>query len=451
MISRIRRPGVKEHFPGAVSHRPCASLRKVLPRLPRHLARLRFLATFAILALLATAPALAADLPLLRSLSAPYFTADVVVSMDSTARSSVGVTFTVPYSELNWTRTAAGFGAGVGFSIVFTPDRRGRLYGDSWERRVLIQEYAQTRSPRNNMVVTRKFDLPPGRYNVRLKVRDLGSDIESEAGDRISLLDLSKVPVGFADLQLGFVDTLGAFTVLPTRRFGMNIEDFAARVMSFDRRPGEWPRRLALHYRVVDETSNVLTEGDTTVTLTRPADAVLLRPAHMDLFIGSYVLEVERVEGKSRWRTSRSFEVEESGPPHGRDYNQMLEALAYIAPSEEVDAMRNLGPADQVAAWERFWRRRDPTPDTGRNEYQIEFFRRLRYADKHFSGFGPGWRSDMGRIYIRYGPPDQIEQRSASSTTPTVEIWFYNQPYHRFVFADREGFGRFTLVQPSGE
>lgn len=401
--------------------------------------------------LFATAEARAADLPLLRSLQAPYFTADVVVSMDSTARSSVGVTFTVPYAELNWTRAGAGYGAGVGFSIAFEPKRRGRLYGDSWERRVLIEAYDQTRSPRNNLVVTRKFDLPPGRYKVRLRVRDLSSEQESEAGDRLNVEDLARVPVGFADLQLGFADSAGAFTTLPTRRFGANIEDFNARIVAFDRRPGEWPRQLALHYRVVDETSNILTQGDTTVTLAHSAEAVLLHPAHMDLFIGSYVLEVERVEGKSRWRTSRSFEVEESGPPHGRDFTQMLEALAYIANSEEVDAMRNLGPADQVAAWERFWRRRDPTPDTGRNEYQIEFFRRLRYADKNFSGFGPGWRSDMGRIYVRYGPPDQIEQRAASSTTPQVEVWSYNQPYHRFVFADREGFGRYTLIQPSGE
>ncbi len=403
------------------------------------------------IALLAAAHAGAADLPLLRSFAPPFFSADVVVSMDSTARASVGVTFTVPYSELNWTRTPAGYGAGAGFSIVFEPDSRERLYGDSFERRVLIERYEQTRSPRNNLLVTRKFDLPPGRYKVRLRVRDLGSDLESEASDRLSLQDLSRVPVGFADLQLGVVDSSGAFTVMPTRRFGLNAEDFAVRVVAFDRRAGEWPRRLQLHYRVLDESGTPHAQGDTTVTQARSADAITLVPARMDLFIGSYVIEVERVEGKSRWRTSRSFEVEESGPPRGRDFAQMLDALAYIASPEEVDGMRNLSPADQVAAWERFWRRRDPTPETARNEYQIEFFRRLHYADQHFSGFGPGWRSDMGRIYVRYGPPDQIEQRAASSTTPQLELWFYNQPYHRFVFADREGFGRYTLVQPSGE
>ena len=57
----------------------------------------------------------------------------------------------------------------------------------------------------------------------------------------------------------------------------------------------------------------------------------------------------------------------------------------------------------------------------------------------------------MGRIYIRYGPPDQVEQRQPSATTPGLEIWYYNQPYRRLVFMDREGFGRFTLTNPPAE
>lgn len=445
MVSRIRPPGVKEHFPVAASRGPCASLPAVQPF------RAGILVLTLLVASFASAPARAADLPLLRSIQPPFFSADVVVSMDSTARASVGVTFTVPYSELNWSKTAQGYGAGAGFSIVFEPSGRERLFGDSFERRVLIERYPDTRSPRNNLLVKRTFELPPGRYKVRLRVRDLGSDLESEASDRLQLQDLSRVPVGFSDLQLGVFDSAGTFQVLPTRRYGLNTEDMGVRVMAFDRRPGEWPRSVKLHWRVVDDNGTQFAQGDTAVTVSRQAEAITLRPAGAELFIGDYSFELERVEAKSRWRTSRSFDVEESGPPRGRDFVQILDALAYIAESAEVDAMRNLTPEQQLAAWERFWRRRDPTPETVRNEYQIEFFRRLRYADKHFAGFGPGWRSDMGRIYVKFGPPDQIEQRQASSTTPQLELWFYNQPYHRFVFADREGFGRFTLVQPSGE
>jgi GWxTD domain-containing protein len=202
---------------------------------------------------------------------------------------------------------------------------------------------------------------------------------------------------------------------------------------------------------VLDDLGNVTLQGDTAIALTQQAQPLVVRPSGPSLFIGDYTLELDRVEGKSRWRAARSFEVEESGPPHGKEFDQILEALSYIAPADEVDSMRKLSPAKQAEAWERFWRRRDPTPDTPRNEFQIEFFRRLRYATEHFQGFGLGWRSDMGRIYIRYGPPESIEQHPASSVTAATEVWTYSQPVRRFVFVDPEGFGHYTLALPSSE
>ena len=195
----------------------------------------------------------------------------------------------------------------------------------------------------------------------------------------------------------------------------------------------------------------VMRQGDTTVTASRPVEPVVIQPQPGDLFIGGYSIELELREGKTGWRTSRGFEVEESGPPRGREFDQILEALAYIASDAEVNAMRGHSEAEEAELWEAFWRRRDPTPETVRNEYQIEFFRRLRYANQHFQGFGAGWRSDMGRIYIKFGAPDQVEQQAATSVNPPLEVWYYNQPYHRFIFEDREGFGRYTLRQPSGE
>ena len=51
----------------------------------------------------------------------------------------------------------------------------------------------------------------------------------------------------------------------------------------------------------------------------------------------------------------------------------------------------------------------------------------------------------MGRIYVKFGAPDQIETHPASSQIGVVELWHYGRPYRRFVFEDREGFGRYVL------
>jgi GWxTD domain-containing protein len=426
----------------------CASVRRVRPiPLKSALNAIGLVAVF----LLAPAVAGALDTPTLRAMQPPFFSADVSVTIDTLAHPSVSVTITVPYAELNWSSVAAGYAAGAGFTVELDPVRGDRLFGDTWEKRLTIASYAATHSSRSNLIVQRSFEMPPGRYRVRVHVRDIGSDRESEAQDQLVLEDLSRVPVGFADLLLGVVDSSATWTPVPTRVFGYNTDRLGARVMACDRRPGPWPRQVNLHYRVLDSGSDVVRQGDTTLTQVQQAQPLVVSPVRGSLFVGDYTLEIERIEGRARWRTTRSFEVEESGPPRGKEFTQMLEALAYIATSEEVDAMRNLSPEQQAAAWERFWSRRDPTPDTPRNEFFVEFFRRLHYASEHFQGFGAGWRSDMGRIYIRYGPPDTIEQHPASASTPAAELWSYNQPYRRFVFFDREGFGRYTLAQPSTE
>lgn len=427
----------------------CASVRPVLPALAR--SAIRPAAALLAAGLTATAALAAADLSPLRSAQPPLFTADVSVAIDSTARSSVEVTFTLPYGELTWNKVALGYAAGAGFSVAFEPANRRRLYGDSWERRLLVENFDATRNLRNQLVVHRSFQVPPGRYKVRVRVRDVSSEIESEAEDALVLEDLGKVPVGFSDLELGQGDSTSRFVQNATRRFTDGASGLTARAVLLDRRPGDWPRRALLHWRISEASADAIHEGDTTLVLRQPVQAIELRPQVPELFIGDYVFEVERVEGKSRWRTSRSFEVEESGPPRGKEYAQILEALSYIADQAEIDAMRNVPEDGQAEAWQRFWERRDPTPESPVNENLIEFYRRLRYATRHFQGIGPGWRSDMGRIYIRYGPPDQIETQPGSASMPALEIWYYHQPYHRFLFADREGFGRFTLLNPGAE
>ena len=396
------------------------------------------------------------DLPPLRAPGPPAFTADLLISLDADGRPSLGVNISLAYRELQWVElktegSRPRYGARVDLTVVFEPIRGGELKGDLWERRLVVPTFSMTRSPRAALVERRTFQVPPGPYRCRVIVRDLGAGTESVAEQRVEVPDYSKIPVGFADLELGVADSSSQFRPVPTRLFGLEVRQLAARAVLFDRRPGNWPRRYRFRCRITDETGEELVAGPVEVTINRSAEPVIVRPPSSDLFLGNYVFELELVERSSRWRVSRSFEVEESGSPRGREFERMLEPLAYIARPEEIDRLRNLPPERQDEGWQEFWKRRDPTPDTPRNEALVEFIRRVRHAERTFQGFGPGWRSDMGRIYIKYGPADQVESRPASSSTPQLEIWYYSNPYRRFVFGDREGFGRFVLLDPALE
>jgi GWxTD domain-containing protein len=406
------------------------------------------------LATLGISAAWGAEIPPIRSEHPPDFSADFALSLDSQGRPAIGVSIAIPYQGLQWLRlTPEGerYGANLELSVVFQPHRSGPLHGQIWQRQVVVAGFEATRAPRATLLERRALDLLPDRYKVTVKVRDLDAETESKAEQTVVVPDYSRVPVGFGDLELGVVDSLGSFRSIPNRIFGGEVKDLAARAALFDRRAGAWPRVYDFRYRVLDDAGTALSAGKTRATVEHSADPVIVPAGGKDLFLGHYVMEVELVDGHSRWRVERSFEVEESGPPRGADFERMLEPMGYIASADEIQHLRQL-PADQQArGWEEFWRRRDPTPDTPRNEAMIEFIRRVQYAERHFQWYGPGWRSDMGRIYIRYGPPAQIESRPSTATSPQLEIWSYDNPFRRFVFGDREGFGRYTLLSPLGE
>ena len=115
------------------------------------------------------------------------------------------------------------------------------------------------------------------------------------------------------------------------------------------------------------------------------------------------------------------------------------EDVAYIITEEERAAFKRLSTAEEQENFiEQFWLRRDPTPDTAENEFKEEHYRRIAYANERFASGIPGWKTDRGRIYIMYGPPDEIESHPSGGTyqrpfeegggttqTYPFEIWRY--------------------------
>ncbi len=86
------------------------------------------------------------------------------------------------------------------------------------------------------------------------------------------------------------------------------------------------------------------------------------------------------------------------------------EDVVYIITDEEKQAFKRLKTDEERQQFvEQFWMRRDPTPDTEENEYKEEHYRRIAYANDHYASGIPGWKTDRGMIYIKYGAPDEID------------------------------------------
>jgi len=102
----------------------------------------------------------------------------------------------------------------------------------------------------------------------------------------------------------------------------------------------------------------------------------------------------------------------------GKTYKKWLdEDVVWIITDDERRAFKQLSNDEERDQFiEAFWQRRDPTPDTEENEFKEEHYRRIEYANEHFAAGIPGWKTDRGRIYIMYGPADEIDAHPSGGT-----------------------------------
>ncbi len=135
-------------------------------------------------------------------------------------------------------------------------------------------------------------------------------------------------------------------------------------------------------------------------------------------------------------------------------YKKWLEdEVLYIISDNEREVFENLRTDQEREDFiQAFWRRRDPTPGTPFNEFREEHYRRLEYADKHFFEGKPGRKTDRGRVYIMFGPPDFFETNPGGGrgflfnpSGPTAEfpseVWTY-----RHIPGLKERIGRVDFI-----
>jgi GWxTD domain-containing protein len=152
-------------------------------------------------------------------------------------------------------------------------------------------------------------------------------------------------------------------------------------------------------------------------------------------------------------------------------YKKWLEEeVPYIITDEERSAFLQLQTNEEREQFiEAFWQRRNPDPDSVENTFKEEHYRRIAYANERFSSGIPGWRTDRGRIYIMWGPPDEteshtqgeiydrpIEEGGGQTTTYAYEDWTYH--YMEGIgenitieFVDPTGTGEFHITMDPGE
>lgn len=120
----------------------------------------------------------------------------------------------------------------------------------------------------------------------------------------------------------------------------------------------------------------------------------------------------EKLDKQER-RRQKAIQKEMESP-----YKKWLqEEVPYIITDEERTSFRKLSTDEEREQFiEQFWERRNPNPGSPENEFKEEYYRRIAYANEHFSSGIPGWKTDRGRIYIMYGPADEVDSHPSGGT-----------------------------------
>lgn len=120
----------------------------------------------------------------------------------------------------------------------------------------------------------------------------------------------------------------------------------------------------------------------------------------------------EKLDKEEKRRQKRAREEGESAYKHW-----LSDEVPYIITDEEKSAFKKFSTDDEKESFiETFWERRNPNPGSPENEFKEEYYRRIAYANEHYASGIPGWKTDRGRIYIMYGPADEIDSHPSGGT-----------------------------------
>jgi GWxTD domain-containing protein len=353
---------------------------------------------------------------------------------------------------------------------VTVEDSAGRaLLSDRWERR--LDRPPQTAGPDHEVYFldSSSLELMPGLYRLFVSVVDKSSDREDHIRSKLIVPSYTAPGLMVSDLLLTSTvpspEVEGQFVLNGYRMIPSPDREFGARssmIYVYQEIYQLQTRSVAedsfrVSFRLLNEAGEEIRRYAATGGQSHANRAVKIAGLSIaGIMPGSYVLEstVEDQASGLRTRATRSFEIVPLSQSllaedvfTKADVEKSLNILSYIASSRERSLLSDLDETGKETFVARYWSAHDPDPGVPGNAYQDEMMTRYNYANERYGGHDEGWKTDRGRVYIIYGPPEEIERHVSNPGTRDYETWMYAfEGEATFVFVDERGYGQYRLV-----
>jgi GWxTD domain-containing protein len=401
----------------------------------------------------------------------PFYADYVTFASDSAGKSLLEVYYQVFTSNLLYIHQKDEYMAHYSVGVVI---KKSHKQVTAAEKEEYLREvsYDKTTGEKDFVINSFRFYLAPGKYELNISLHDLNSDDLIPLKTVFSVPDYkSKMPV-FSGIEYARKIEIAAadsadgdtlFSKLPgnflkhgrviipscSRHYG----DDAA-VMNFYY---EYYRRLPMTdsvkivYEIYDNKNNITKSDSTpyflndTLYMFGALPIERLKPGPYELKLTAFNKDRKKLgESKSEFRVVWSALALVQN-----DFETAIDQLRYVARNEQIEKLKHATKEERIKLWNDFWKAKDPTPNTEENEVKDEYYRRIAYANQHFTMMNKeGWRSDFGMVYIIYGEPDEIERHQVERESLPYEIWYYYNPRLTFTFVDTHGYGEYLLQYP---
>ena len=362
----------------------------------------------------------------------------------------------VSYDELQFIIEDSVYLSKYELAVTIFDKDKYQVDGQLLQEEAVAQSYDLTNSRTSYSVIYAKFDLPPGKYSVSLNLTDLETNKVSTINKKVELKNFEKKKLTISDiafvrnLQL---DSLGIKSFLP---------DVSECIVDLT-------QKLDVFFEIYSKSKKDITYDISYILKKAKKGKVLFENSYKRrrdgfrtlerfslpnniLSQGDYTLEVNVKSGRLENNVKKEFFVRWSNMPSTvSDIDLAIKQLKYFAKKEDYDKLKKAPPEEKLAKFKEFWKANDPTPGTDVNEFMEEYYRRVQYANQTYSGFRDGWKSDMGMIYIIFGPPTDVERHPFDSGSKPYEIWYYSHINRQLIFVDENGFGEYRLVTTGWE
>jgi GWxTD domain-containing protein len=306
----------------------------------------------------------------------------------------------------------------------------------------------------NSQIITKNIFLKPGEYKVKLSMYEQSTKKYSEKERDVKIKDFLTDPLTISDIMIvsKLEEKSGRKYITPcvSRNVGL-LDTF--HLFFFVYKNSE-ESSMSVTCKITDPKNEQVFIYKENIDITTGLDIQnrMLIPVSTDKFpAGKFKIEVTASNSKYTVTETSTFESENTDfPVDLTDIDVAISQLQYIAKDDEMDYIESgKSDAEKRKRFIEFWDAKDPSPLTKRNEVLNEYYKRIKYSDKHFSSpYTPGWRTDMGMVYVIFGQPSSIDRHPYEMGSKPYEIWEYDVINRQFVFIDDTGFGDYRLLTP---